>query len=474
MLDSISKNGQYITKEIIYKKDCIKLLWPDFIFITILIWIQALGSAVTTITYIGLIFYAVLSNEASIKALTMGMILTFLNPGIFPGSDYVYLLKWILLFSAASRIYINRLISYKKISTWIIYLFIFCAFSLLFSLINSYAIFVSCAKIIIFFVGASCIYLGFKHTSSISWNSWFYTFFSAILISSLPLLPLSVGYVKNSSGFQGILSHPQTYGVYMVVPIMWLTGRWLVNKKTSVIFKIIILGGWITIFASRARAAILAAVLGILFTVVIAFFKRPSWNKSLLIMTRKPVFIVIIFLVIIVMIFPGNIAKEAVENFIYKNPGSIYENIYHSRGFLIKRSWENFKKSPLIGTGFGVASIGQNMGIKRLKFMDIPISAPSEKGFLFSALLEEVGIIGTFLFLLFLFKLMEPIVKYGDLPSMWLFACAFFVTFAEMAFFSFGGLGMHIWLCFGLALYGNRKTNTEQEICVIKKKSIGI
>jgi len=44
---------------------------------------------------------------------------------------------------------------------------------------------------------------------------------------------------------------------------------------------------------------------------------------------------------------------------------------------------------------------------------------------------------------------------------MWLFACAFFITCSEMVFFSLGGLGMHVWLCFGLALYGNRKIDTK-------------
>jgi len=460
VLDFINKNSQ-CNKEIFYNKEDINLSWPDFVFITILIWIQAFGGAVTIVTYIGLIFYALFSSKTAIKALAIGVVLTFLNPGIFSGSNYTYLLRWVLLFSAASRIYINWLMLYKKIPSWIIYLFIFCAFSLLSSLINSYAFFVSFEKIVIFFIGASCIHLGFKQTTNASWRSWFYTFFSTVLISSLPLLFLSEGYVRNSKGFQGILNHPQAYGVYMVIPTLWLTGIWLVNKKTTFIMKFIILGGWITVFASRSRAAILAAVLGILFTMVIACFRRPSWNKKLLMIIRKPVFIAMIFLVIIVMMFPGNIVKEAVGDFIYKNTGSIYENIYHSRGFLIERSWENFQEHPLTGIGFGVASDKQDFIIKEAKFINIPLSAPTEKGFLFSALLEEVGIIGTFLFLLFFFKLIKPILKYGDLPSMWLFACAFFITCSEMVFFSLGGLGMHVWLCFGLALYGNRKIDTK-------------
>lgn len=463
VLDYIIKNRQY-NKEILHEQDYVKLLWPDFLFILVLIWVQIFGSIVTTATYIFLIFYALLSSEKAIKALTMGVILCFLNPGLFPGSEYSYFLRWVLLFSAACRIYLSQIALSWSVPKYLLYLFIFSIASMIFSLSNSYAIFVSLAKIIVFFIGFSTVLLGFKQTFNLPWRSWYFTFFSAVLISGISLLCMPEGYVRNLKGFQGILNHPQAYGVYMVVPTIWLTGIWLVNKKVSSILKIIILGGWITIFATRARAAILAAVLGILFTAVIAFFRRPSWNKKLLMIIKKPVFIAMIFLVIIVMMFPGNIIKETIGNFIYKNKGSLYENIYHSRGFLIERSWQNFKEHPLIGIGFGVASDREKFIVNESHYMNIPLGAPTEKGFLFSALLEEVGIIGTFLFLLFLFELMKPIIKFGDLPSAWLFWTAFFVSFSEMVFFSPGGLGMYIWLCLGLAINYTLKI----------KKSIGL
>lgn len=435
-----------------FKEDYVKLLRSDFLFILVLIWVQIFGNIVTNSTYIFLIFYALLSSERAIKALTMGVILCFLNPGLFSGSEYSYFLRWVLLFSAACSVYLSQIALSWAVPKYLFYLFIFSVASTIFSLLNSYTIFVSLAKIIVFFIGFSTVLLGFKQTTNSSWRSWYFTFFSAVLISSIPLLCVPEGYVRNLKGFQGILNHPQAYGVYMVVPTIWLTGIWLVNKKVSSIMKIIILGGWITIFATRSRAAILAAVLGILFTAVIAFFRRPSWNNNLLMIIRKPVFIAMIFLVIIVTMFPGNIVKETIGNFIYKNLGSIYENIYKSRGFLIERSWKNFKEHPLIGIGFGVASDKEKFIVKESKNINIPLEAPTEKGFLPTALLEEVGIIGTFLFLIFFIELAKPIIKYGDLPSAWLFWTAFFVSFGEMVFFSPGGLGMHIWLCFGLAI----------------------
>ena len=70
----------------------------------------------------------------------------------------------------------------------------------------------------------------------------------------------------------------------------------------------------------------------------------------------------------------------------------------------------------VIGIGFGVASDRENFIVKESKNINIPLGASTEKEFLPTALLEEVGIVGTFLFLLFLFELMKPIIKFGDLP----------------------------------------------------------
>jgi hypothetical protein len=156
------------------------------------------------------------------------------------------------------------------------------------------------------------------------------------------------------------------------------------------------------------------------------------------------------------------VINKEINNFILKGTHSsghleqksLYSlyNVYkESRGVLIKSSWENFIKHPWTGIGFHVASRKEDSYIQESTIYGISLSAPTEKGFIFTALLEEVGIFGTLLFLLFLFKLIKPIIKFGDLPSIMLLGVAFFVTFGEMAFFSAGGLGIYIWLWIALA-----------------------
>lgn len=452
------------TKEynkIILNKDSIRLLWPDALIMTIFIWIQLFNPMVTTISYIGLSFYAMKNSKTAIKALSLGVILTFLNPGLFPGSNYSYFLRWVLLFSAAGRIYFNWLISYRTIPKWLVCLFIFSMASALSSLVNSYAIYVSLAKILVFFIGISTVLMGFEQTKKSPWGSWFFTLFIVILISSLPfLLYRKIGYYRYTYLFQGIFCHSQTYGVYMVIPTMWLTSFYFFNNQVKFIVKLTVFFSWITIFASNCRTAIFASLLAILLSTVIAFFKRADWKKKLFRVTKKPVFIILILVVLVLTIFNSAIISKRIKGFVYKDTftnvfaeKSIYGVIEDSRGFLMERSWLNFKKHPWIGNGFGIASDRDIFSVRTLQYINIPVAASIEKGFIISTLMEEVGLLGLFIFLLFIFNLISPIIKFGDISSMWLFGTAFFISFGEMIFFSPGGLGMHIWIYLALAIH---------------------
>src|SRR5262249_33043058 len=85
------------------------------------------------------------------------------------------------------------------------------------------------------------------------------------------------------------------------------------------------------------------------------------------------------------------------------------------------------------------------------KVTGLPLSAPVEKGFLPTAVLEETGIFGAIFFALFLFSAMRLVVRRGDIVLAWIFFTCLFVNVGEMIFFSAGGLGLYIWLLMGWA-----------------------
>ena len=439
-----------------------KFLRLEAVIIFAFIWLQMLGGFITDLTYVGLIFYALINVKTALKALTLGVLLLFLNPALFPGSDYQLILRWVLLLAAIVRIYLNWLVLHAKVYKWFLYLLIFSIASILLAFLNSYYVTVSIVKSIILFLGLSAIILGFIQSKNTNWHSWFFTLFCVVLMSGIPLVFMPEGYYRNQRDFQGILNHPQAYGVYMVIPTLWLTGLVFseISKtkgvKTKGILILPIVLAWITIFLSNARVAMFAALLAVLLS--LAFKARLDLKKAVGSFFKKPLFISILLLGIILAVFQSEIIVDRTTRFIFgghyfqetKGIQAIGEAFYASRGFLIMKSWNNFKEHPWTGIGLGVPS-DLDFGVEKTEMFGIPIGAPVEKGFLPSALLEEVGIIGSFLFVFFLLTLAKPVLKQGKLPVVWLFFCSIFVNFGEMIFFSPGGLGLHTWLFLGFA-----------------------
>ena len=143
---------------------------------------------------------------------------------------------------------------------------------------------------------------------------------------------------------------------------------------------------------------------------------------------------------------------EPMQSFAIKGEEKpIGEAFYASRGKRIEEQWRNFTEQPITGHGFGIYSSGDvPSGVKT--FLGIPISAPTEKGFIPTAVLEETGIIGSIFFLYFLFSLIRLALKGTDIRWIAMFFGCLFVNVGEAVFFSVGGIGLHIWLLMGLAI----------------------
>ena len=83
--------------------------------------------------------------------------------------------------------------------------------------------------------------------------------------------------------------------------------------------------------------------------------------------------------------------------------------------------------------------------------MGIPVSAPVEKGFLPTAILEEIGMLGTVLFLIFIAFLTNAVVEGSDIRWAGMYFGCLFVNVGEAVFFSVGGIGLLYWLLIGLS-----------------------
>ena len=216
---------------------------------------------------------------------------------------------------------------------------------------------------------------------------------------------------------------------------------------------------WTTIILSQTRTAVLAIALAFFAAFVISLFKR-EW------LPINPIVAFYILIVLVVsIIYLGRISGSMDSDKIYDPAFSFLTKganadvrqgkvnfgggMFATRTQFIIPSLDNFGKSPMVGTGFGIASDPDIFRINR--FHGIPVSATTEKGFIFSALLEETGILGTLAFIAFIIAFTVNVFRYGRFSSCMFLLTAFLITFGEMGFFSPGAIGPYIWFCMAIA-----------------------
>ena len=100
---------------------------------------------------------------------------------------------------------------------------------------------------------------------------------------------------------------------------------------------------------------------------------------------------------------------DFINNFLRKNSAEEFNNIYEtylqSRNILIEPMIDNINKNFTTGIGFGVASSLSTANIQLDRFFNLPIWMSVEKGTIYIAISEELGIFGFILFVLWIFIL---------------------------------------------------------------------
>ncbi|MFW6027071.1 MAG: O-antigen ligase family protein [Candidatus Woesearchaeota archaeon] len=413
----------------------------ELIFILAIIWMGFLGNYFYTLSWIFLIFYSLRDKESAIKALLIGVILNYLNPLIFPLSEYGGLLKWGLLFIASGKILLSTNINLKE-NKWIVPLYIFSLFSFLASLLNSSLIFISIAKIATFTLGITVLLIGIKNTKK-SFIPFLISLSYSFILSSIPFIFISSGYIEGHGFFKGIINHSQALGVLLVFPFIIFSYFWI-NKKYGLHSKIISTLSAILLYLTWSRTAIFSIIIGLSLSYFYISFK----NKSLKLNKKIVVFILLILTISsFFIVFQNPNLDEDLYGYITKErgvEGNIINRIYKHRSHLIESSMENFREEPLIGNGFGIYP-GKEYE------EEIVLKAPTEKGNIITSLLEEVGIFGLILFSIFIISLLKSFKKM-NLLNLWVFSSVFLIQLGEMNFFSAGGLGIFLWFFLGLSL----------------------
>lgn len=445
------------------------------------------GSVGHNVAYLLLAGWALRGPREALEALSLTWFLNFVNPGIYSPSGQADMLRWLVLGAAFLSVLRVGLLSPQSnrsqeltSGAWF-GVVTFCSVAGVLAVFSSYVPDVSISMLFMFFVGATTVLFGYALTAHLAsyWERWFLVFFVVILAVSFPLIVHDLGYVRNNQGFQGLTDHPQTYGVFLAPFLSWMVALLLSGRLRGSFWWGVAAITCISLVATQARTGAFAAVLGFTCIAGLKYIQRPSVRA--LLGTWLPRLVILALIGVASVAAYGVGIRTSVIEFVQKRDieqtqGRMgVEEVTRTRRMLTELSMDNFRESPLIGIGFGVRSsppyalVEQQMqragpgvtasdlfpdsySYPRDPVLGLPMAGGSEKGTTVTAVLEEVGVIGFMFFLGMLAMLLQPALRsaVGLAPGA-LLLTAFLVNFGEAVLFSFGGMGMLIWLLLGLA-----------------------
>ena len=398
----------------------------------------------------GLAVYALLGPRQTLEALFLTALLILMSFGD------INMGRWLVLFAAFVRTVWDAGVARQSAPPLFRSILIFVLAILVLSAIGSYYPLISILKAVSWGMGVLSMIAAFHRTDHLRdyWLSWFLTLGLFILYASLPLYFSSLGYRRNGVGFQGILSHPQTFGPILAPIAALLTGLVLFHGARSRVLLGGIVLAWFSIYASQARTGLLAVVLAFIAVVVISMVRGGPWRSAITLRLGRFTTVLALLVLCVFSLLYWTAIEQSVTGFLVKDyriedgatEASMAEALEGSRSQLIAKSMSNFRKAPLTGIGLGVPSdVASGLRVET-GLLGLPQGASVEKGFMASAILEESGLIGAFLFLFILIGLIRSALFTRSPLLFWIVLTSLLVNLGEAILLSIGGNGFFHWL----------------------------
>ena len=413
------------------------------------------SSSTADLSYLLVAAYALLGPAHTIRALAMSWLFSMISPGLAPEASAAAVGRYAVLFAAAASAMLHSGFFFGRphirsytLGTLLLGLSI-VAHSLLFSPIADVSVLkaISWTLAMTALVSAWCG-LSAQHREQVSRELFWGLVI--LLLASLPLSASSLGYMRNGSGFQGILNHSQAFGPAMALLFAWATSRlfgkarppwWLLGVSAASLGAVMM---------SEARTAGLAMVLAVGLAVLLGpgFGGRPM-RQMLPGLRSARIWSMLGAVLVAGLVMAPTVGKMA-QNYISKSGRAqvggvqvdgLLEAYDHSRGGLIGAMVDNILEHPLTGIGFGIASEPALMIVNRDSVLGLPVGASIEKGVTPLMVMEELGIFGALLVAFWIFRLLRSAAR-GSLASLAVCLTVLLLNMGEATLFSPGGFGL--------------------------------
>lgn len=401
-------------------------------------------------SYLVLAALALFGRRQVIQALFLSWFFTMLSPGIAPEASGAAAGRYAVLFAAAASVALHNgfLIRHMRMRPFTLTTILLGLFIIAHSLAFSPIMDVSILKALSWMVAMTTIisaWLGLEAEQRENMAGQIFRGLVAILVVSLPLAVLPVGYLRNGSGFQGILNHPQAFGPTMALLGAWAASRLLGEVRPPWIIVGLAGAALAVVLMSEARTAGVAMLVGVGLSVILApGFAGRSIGRMVPGLRSARVWSVL-FVVVMggLALAPavGGMAQQFISKSGRAEGASIFEIYEKSRGVLIYPMLENIKEHPLTGIGFGIASEPSSMIVLRDPVLGLPVGASIEKGVVPLAILEELGAFGAILVAIWVFLLLRGSAR-GGLAPFAVCLTVLLLNMGEATLFSPGGLGL--------------------------------
>lgn len=259
---------------------------------------------------------------------------------------------------------------------------------------------------------------------------------SVLILFSLPLLGIpEIGYLRNGMGFQGFTNQPQAFGSF--VGVFAILNLLLFFKRKKLHYIAFFSLGTFLIVLSQSRTAGLAYVLS--FATILAMIILSRYQKFFVYsFSRNSIYYVFSLILTIPLIVMFNI--NYLLDYINKRGSSAIEDGETSRSGLISNMMNNINSHFAEGIGFGLPSDLDLSDASYLPLLNLPISVPTEKGVLYIAIFEELGIL--FGFFVIIFILLISFNRFNSNIYLPIIVFVLGTNIAENTFFSIGGVGL--------------------------------
>lgn len=429
--------------------------------------LRLLSDPAASLSYMVIAVYALFGRAQAVQALALSWLLTMMNPGLAPEASYASALRYVVIAAAAASVFFrsNFLRRFKPANRMVSATVLLGGFIVGHSYFFSPMFGVSALKALSWTVVMSTLFAAWSGLTPQGQDSLIRELFLGlvlVLLVSLPLLLVpSIGYLRNGTGFQGILNHPQVFGSTVALLGAWAASLLYANKKPPWPSVMLVVACLVLVVLSEARTAGVAMVIGTGTAMVSApaLAKRPILSMLPGLHSKRTH--IVIGLALTCFLLAGPMLSEIVSAYIAKRTGAsnIVAAYERSRGTLMEEMWYNIQDKPLQGIGFGIASVPGLMDVERDPVFNLPVSASVEKGVMPLAVLEELGILGFLAVAAWIWAIFRR-SAYAGVGPLAVTMTSLLINMGESIFFSPGGMGMFVLVLVGWA--GSKGVPTSQ------------